>query len=142
MTQGEANYSEKEGYIDFYNENEGGHRYNHRCFRNGSVSESDSIITKAVWENEPDYTCSIEFSANGTPASVIVRSLSNQGFVALRVNLTPNQKQERKEARPTHCKQNLDDEKQIITLLKREQITALEGEKRLADLSIKATKCH
>ena len=142
MTKGDATYIGKEGYIEFYNENDGGYRYNHRCFRNGSVSVSDSIITKAVWEDEPDYTCSIEFSANGTPVSVIVRSLSNQGFVALRVNLTTNQKQERKEALPIHCKQNLDDKKQIITLLKREKITALEGEKRLAHLSTKATECH
>ncbi len=142
VTEGEATYNEKEGYLDFYNENNSGHRYNHRCFRSGSVSESDSIITKDSWEKEPDYSCSMDISPSGIPVIVVVKSLMNNGFVALRGSFTAKQKETLPAAKPGYCSITMSNKKLIVDQVVAGRITATDGRSKFAAIREKVKQCY
>ena len=142
VTEGEAAYNDKEGYLDFYNENNSGHRYNHRCYRSGSVSESDSIITKDSLENEPDYSCSMEIGPSGVPVSVVVKSLMNNGFVALRGTFTAKQNQTLPAAKPEHCSITMTNKKLIVEQIAAGKISATDGRRKFAAIREKVKQCY
>jgi len=142
VTEGEATYNETGGYLDFYDEINSGHRYNHRCFRSGSVSESDSIITKDSWEKEPDYSCSMDIGPSGVPMTVAVKSLMNNGFVAMRGTFTIKYKQTMQAAKPEHCSVTISNKRLIVDQLAAEKITAAEGRSKFAAIREKVKQCY
>jgi hypothetical protein len=142
ITEGEATYNQADGYIEFFNKNDGGHRCNHRCYRSGNVTESDSITTKDLWENEPDYTCSIDLGPSGLPVGVVVSSLSNNGFVALRGRFSSRQNQAQEAAKPYHCPMTIKQKQLIIDQLAGENITGAEGRSKIASIKTEIDQCY
>lgn len=146
VTEGEAIYNEKEGYLDFFDEIANGpykgHRYNHRCYRDGSVSESDSIITKDSWEKEPDYLCSMDFGPSGLPVTVVVKSLMNNGFIVLRGTLYPRQTQPQVASKPEHCPVTMKQKRLIVDQLVAGQITAADGRSKFASIRTRLNQCY
>jgi hypothetical protein len=142
ITEGEATYNEMERYIEFFNENNGGHRYNHRCYHIGTVLESDSIITKSSWMDERDYTCSIDVAPSGLPIAVAVRSLSNNGFVVLRGRFSSRRSQTQLANKQEHCPKTIKEKQLIVEQLIAEKITAAEGRRKIASIKAKADQCY
>ena len=142
VTEGEATFNNKEGYLDFFNKNDSGHRYNYRCYRSGSVSTNDSIITKGLWENEPDYSCSMDIGPRGVPVAVMVKSLMNNGFVALRGTLSPKSNQTQQAAKPEHCSMTMKQKQLILDQLVARTIAAADARSKFAAVRAKASKCY